>query len=565
MKIKDKLLMLTVVPVVVLGIALLVVAGINLQTSMAGQAYGGMQATTIAIREMFDAIEGDYYLNDAGELMKGELNISQANDIADKIKNNTGYDVTVCYGDKRMLTSIINESGNREVGTTVSAEVTSKVLSKGDMYISNNVKIQDTTYICCYIPFYQNNTSEIIGMIFLGEDFENIRTIIISTETKIAVAVLIILIIVLIVVSGVGRRIAFAITEMGAKITLLSEHKLNIEMDARVIERKDEIGESYRGVKRLADSLRTIITGLQAEAVNIEETAKESYESVKKVLDATQEINAAAEEMAAISTSQAQEAVRTEGNVSTMGDGIENTSKFMVSVEDSVAAMKDAEVNAKNILTELNDDMDNVRVNVKKIEEKTNETHASVEQISQMTEIISGIASKTNLLSLNASIEAARAGEVGKGFAVVAGEIKSLAEQSNQSALEIQEILQELKQKSEESVEAMGEMTREIDEQGKMLTNTKEAFDIVDNGISNSVDNIDKIKGEIYALTQARDQAIAGVKSVAENVTQNAAGTEQTAASVEEVYLLMGHLKKQIDALRSVSEKLDEHASIFEL
>ena len=91
----------------------------------------------------------------------------------------------------------------------------------------------------------------------------------------------------------------------------------------------------------------------------------------------------------------------------------------------------------------------------------TDQTNESAAKIQEVTSLISSIAEETNLLSLNASIEAARAGEAGRGFAVVAEEIGKLAEQSNQSAKQIEDIIAQLVADSSRSVKTM-EAVREI-------------------------------------------------------------------------------------------------------
>ena len=84
------------------------------------------------------------------------------------------------------------------------------------------------------------------------------------------------------------------------------------------------------------------------------------------------------------------------------------------------------------------------------------------EEIGQIIETISGIASQTSLLSLNAAIEAARAGEQGRGFAVVADEVRKLADQSQEAAKKIEELISEIQQDTKNAVTAMANGTREV-------------------------------------------------------------------------------------------------------
>lgn len=91
-------------------------------------------------------------------------------------------------------------------------------------------------------------------------------------------------------------------------------------------------------------------------------------------------------------------------------------------------------------------------------------------------QLFRNIAAQTNLLSLNASIEAARAGESGRGFAVVAEQIRKLAEDSAESATEIENIVRELMGNSKDSVEKMQELSRDSSVQADKLNRTKESF-----------------------------------------------------------------------------------------
>ena len=120
MKLKAKILAVSLIPVILLGVIMFLVAADRIANGIYDEAYLGMHATTLAIRDIFETgYEGQYHLDEYGELWKGrELNISQSLDIVDHIKENTGLDVTIFWEDNRVLTSIVDEKGNSIFGNS---------------------------------------------------------------------------------------------------------------------------------------------------------------------------------------------------------------------------------------------------------------------------------------------------------------------------------------------------------------------------------------------------------------------------------------------------------------
>ena len=162
--------------------------------------------------------------------------------------------------------------------------------------------------------------------------------------------------------------------------------------------------------------------------------------------------------------------------------------------------MGNAENNAQNIMGDLDETTAKTSKAVELIATQTEATNVSAKEIGQAVEIITNIASQTNLLSLNASIEAARAGEAGRGFAVVASEIQKLAEQSNQSAVKIQHIIDGLTVESNKTVKIMEEVKNAVSDQENKIHETKSIFGTVREGVAKSMDQINGISDESNAL-----------------------------------------------------------------
>lgn len=567
MKLRVRLLTMALLPVIALGIFTYAGASVQLKNGIENQAYEGMEATTLAVREVFDSVaEGEYYLDEAGQMWKGgEINVSEKENIVDSIKENTGFDVTIFYEDTRVLTTITDADGSRQVGTKASDAIVEQVLNKGQDYKDDNTEIFGKRYICYYIPLYQENSQTPVGMIFLGEEYSKVESAIAGSRKNIAVIMLAVLVLVNITSLLSASSITSTIKGAIACVEQMCQGKLGVRASQKLLARKDEIGDMCRGLKKLDDNLIAVVTEIQVQTREIEETSSLCNGNAHKALESAEQVNAAAEEVAAATTTQAHGAVEAESSVNTIGQTIEEANQGMKSLSDTSQEMAQAAGSARQTLVELNTSMSEVKDAVDNIHHQTNETHHSVEKIGEMTEVISEIAEQTNLLSLNASIEAARAGEMGKGFAVVADEIRKLAEQSNTSAVEIQEVLTQLKNNSNESVGRMEEVQKIIKVQADKISKTNQVFDTVESGIEKSLKGLDKIVKDISSLNATRDVAIDEVQNVATLAQQNAASIEETAASIDEVTVLLSAMTEKIENLKEVADKLEEKASVFEL
>ena len=131
MKMKSKMLLLSLVPLVVLGLATILIGNKKIDEVVTASIENGLRASAVSVRDTLSYVdEGAYQLTE-GKLYKGEFNVSEALEIADNLRNSSDTDITIFYGDTRYMTSVINEKGERVIGTQAGEAVIQKVLVEG--------------------------------------------------------------------------------------------------------------------------------------------------------------------------------------------------------------------------------------------------------------------------------------------------------------------------------------------------------------------------------------------------------------------------------------------------
>lgn len=227
--------------------------------------------------------------------------------------------------------------------------------------------------------------------------------------------------------------------------------------------------------------------------------------------------------------------------------------------------MKESSDTASRALTELDAVNRHAIDSIDIIYNQTLTTNESAMKIKEATGLISSIADETNLLSLNASIEAARAGEAGRGFAVVASQIQKLAEQSNDSARQIDDIIYTLLEDSQKAVQTMEEVKEIITKQSENVSRTGSVFSQVQGGISESIQGVDEIADRTSQLNTARSNIVDVVQNLTAIAEENAASTQETSAAVNEVANIMQDFSDHAAKLQEIAHTLEANVDIFRL
>lgn len=560
-----QLLAMALVPLIVLGVVCVIVSGKNLREGMQEEALSQMRAICVATEAAYGNIdEGDYFLNENDELMKGDYNITQNEKGIDALTEGMETEVTLFYGDVRRATSLKDSStGERIIGTKASEAVAKTVLG-GEEYSATDLTINGENYYAYYIPL-ENPNGSVVGMVFAGEPSAKIDSFITSKIVLVTGAVVAVLIVAVIMVVLVSLGIVRAVIKAREAIDHLSKGDLVHSVDAAILKRKDEIGDMGRDVRDCIAALTEIVGGIQKFSHQVLVSGDTLESAANRSSENTDDIARAVDDISQGAVSQAEEIEDAAGKVAEMGTAIESIVAGIEGLNEISMGMQENGRQASRIIEELSVSNDRTVNAVQSVAETVEATDDSVKKISEAVDLITSVAEQTSLLSLNASIEAARAGDAGRGFAVVATEIQKLSEESNKSAQRITEIIMGLAQDSRNSMEMMTEVKKILAEQQEKLDATKRQFEQISDGINVSGANTEAVNGQAKECDRARE----GVMGIIENLSaiseENAASTQETTSVMQELNETIRNLAGSAGGLKELAVSLNESTKFFTL
>lgn len=258
------------------------------------------------------------------------------------------------------------------------------------------------------------------------------------------------------------------------------------------------------------------------------------------------------------------------GNVQNLNLQVEYLGDCITDIDNRMDVLADSSDTMKVSNNDALDCMDQVLVSNEKsvesidlISRQIAETNDTIAKIDEAVGLITSVAKKTNLLSLNAAIEAARAGETGRGFAVVAGEIQKLAEESGKGANRIKEIVKNIKNNADASVQLSEEVKQLISEEKGIVIETKSKFDILNKEVATSFEHISAIKEKTKTLVGIKTEIIGNVNDLSAISEENTATNEEVSASLSNIAKSVQTIAKNSDEMSKGANELQESISYF--
>lgn len=329
------------------------------------------------------------------------------------------------------------------------------------------------------------------------------------------------------------------------------------------VKQRNEIGIAADNLNEARENINTLVKEITSVSDNIYSVLIEFDESFTDMGNSIQEVNIAVDEIAKNITTQAVSTKDASEDIGAVANGIESMSSDVSDLGESSITMKNLSEECFTRLNELVKANTQTQQDVTDMHKQAEVTNEAAENIKKAAELIDAISAQTNLLSLNASIEAARAGESGKGFAVVAGEIGTLANQSAEAVEEISNIIGNLVENSKKSLTIMDSVNGAIINQVSSLNETQNIFTNLFENLNSCIAYIETIRNMTKEMDEQRKGVTEALDILNTLAQGNAASSEETSAISEELSETVNTSKDTVVTLKADLEKLKENLGKF--
>ncbi|WP_371371937.1 methyl-accepting chemotaxis protein [Sporomusa aerivorans] len=386
-----------------------------------------------------------------------------------------------------------------------------------------------------------------------------------APATRILKGMTVLILVVLSLITGViwfaARRMTGPLKDLVGYAQNIADGNLKVEEIKA--DSKDEVGQLASAFNHMTASLRTLVQRIGYTTQQVAASSEELTASAEQSAQAAQQVAASINNVSNGASEQLEAADTTSTIVEQMSAGIQqvaaNTNQVAEQSAQAAERAKEGGQTVEKAVIQMGHIENTVNTSadvVAKLGERSKE-------IGQIVDTISGIAGQTNLLALNAAIEAARAGEQGRGFAVVAEEVRKLAEQSQEAAKKIAELIGEIQGDTDKAVVAMSEGTREVKTGAEVVNAAGVAFREIVELVSQVSSQVRESSAAIQQIASGSQQIVRSVKKI-DALSKTSAGEAQTvSAATEEQLASMEEIASSSEALSKLAQELHTEVAKF--
>ncbi|MFC5467389.1 methyl-accepting chemotaxis protein [Cohnella suwonensis] len=330
----------------------------------------------------------------------------------------------------------------------------------------------------------------------------------------------------------------------------------NLSGEPLIITTKDEIALLVEATNAMAGNLRELIRDVRMNAEQIAAASEELTAGAEQTSQATEQVALITEEVADGADKQLSSVQESLKSVHAMSAEAEQMAARAQTVSDQAIRTARLAENGEQSIQSAIYKMNDIQETVSEISQVVISLGEHSKEIGKFVQIITDISSQTNLLALNAAVEAARAGESGRGFAVVAAEVRTLAEQSDQSAKNITGLVRAIQDQTMKTVRKVTDGTKVVESGLDTVMAAGTSFENIRHSITEVTQQIQEVSKAAKLMSAGTNELVDSFEDIAGIVDVTAAGTQNVSAAAEEQLATMQEISSSADSLARMSEDL---------
>ncbi|MCH3963613.1 MAG: methyl-accepting chemotaxis protein [Clostridium sp.] len=386
----------------------------------------------------------------------------------------------------------------------------------------------------------------------------------VKAQNDVFLAIVVFMLIVSILVALlISQFVTNPLCNLNIALDAVSTGNLMAGVEEKFLRRQDQLGEIAKNFNGVVSKQLILIDKVKGMIKDVQSSNEDTSNQVDELILASKNVSTAMGEIANGTVEQTSYMSIIVDRFSTLKKSLDNINTSTNKIVNYTRQTKDKNQRGIVSATELKEEFKKNYESIQSAASNIKDLSDKSKSIGTITDSIKSIAEQTNLLALNAAIEASRAGEAGKGFAVVADEVRKLAEQSSDSAREIQDIITEIGVFVNKIGKEFVNTTQIAERSNDKLETTIEIFESIINNSDELIKDIEFLYEEMYKMKNNEDEVDKCVDNTSSIIEQGSATTEEVNATMEEQLVTMEKICNKIHDINNKTRELQEFVEFF--